>query len=115
MRLPWEPFCVVPVFNRFTGDWVFCIYILICIPYNTVTEQYIHCMPLWLTSSTHYAVYSATTTTTNHVGMDVNRRLVPQGQIGEVCIQGANVTAGYLNNPKANQEAFAGRKQACFT
>ena len=33
---------------------------------------------------------------------------VPVGQIGEVCIQGPNVTKGYLNNPKANAEAYAG-------
>lgn len=25
---------------------------------------------------------------------------------GEVCIQGLNVTKGYLNNPKANEESF---------
>ena len=31
------------------------------------------------------------------------------GKIGEVCIRGPNVTAGYLNNPSANQEAFAGK------
>ena len=28
--------------------------------------------------------------------------------MGEVCIRGPNVTAGYLDNPKANEEAFAG-------
>lgn len=28
--------------------------------------------------------------------------------VGEVCIRGDNVTKGYLNNPKANEEAFAG-------
>ncbi|KAL4431652.1 hypothetical protein ABPG77_001494 [Micractinium sp. CCAP 211/92] len=33
---------------------------------------------------------------------------VPTGQVGEVCIRGPNVTAGYKNNPKANEEAFAG-------
>jgi acyl-CoA synthetase (AMP-forming)/AMP-acid ligase II len=29
---------------------------------------------------------------------------VPTGQAGEVCIKGKNVTKGYHNNPKANQE-----------
>lgn len=33
---------------------------------------------------------------------------LPPGAIGEVCIRGANVTAGYANNPDANVEAFAG-------
>ncbi|GBF97305.1 hypothetical protein Rsub_09996 [Raphidocelis subcapitata] len=32
--------------------------------------------------------------------------LLPQGEVGEVCIKGANVTKGYINNPKANAEAF---------
>ena len=40
--------------------------------------------------------------------LDGNNKPVPSGQIGEVCIQGPNVTKGYLNNPTANQEAFAG-------
>ncbi|SNX83447.1 probable PCS60 - AMP-binding protein, peroxisomal [Melanopsichium pennsylvanicum] len=31
---------------------------------------------------------------------------VAQGTIGEVCVRGANVTKGYLNNPKANEESF---------
>lgn len=31
---------------------------------------------------------------------------VEQGKEGEVCIKGENVTKGYLNNPKANKEAF---------
>lgn len=29
-------------------------------------------------------------------------------KVGEVCIRGDNVTKGYWNNPKANEEAFAG-------
>jgi acyl-CoA synthetase (AMP-forming)/AMP-acid ligase II len=33
---------------------------------------------------------------------------LPCGSIGEVCIRGPNVTAGYINRPEANQEAFAG-------
>ncbi|GJN25990.1 hypothetical protein PR202_gb13880 [Eleusine coracana subsp. coracana] len=32
--------------------------------------------------------------------------ILPPGQHGEVCIRGPNVTAGYKNNPGANQEAF---------
>lgn len=31
---------------------------------------------------------------------------VPQGQEGEICIKGANVTTGYLNNAAANATAF---------
>jgi acyl-CoA synthetase (AMP-forming)/AMP-acid ligase II len=38
--------------------------------------------------------------------LDTAGNPVPQGQIGEVCIRGRNVTAGYENNPKANAEAF---------
>lgn len=34
--------------------------------------------------------------------------MLPPGQIGEVCIRGPNVTQGYKDNPKANEEAFAG-------
>lgn len=34
--------------------------------------------------------------------------LLPPGQVGEVCIRGANVTAGYKNNPDANAVAFSG-------
>jgi acyl-CoA synthetase (AMP-forming)/AMP-acid ligase II len=39
--------------------------------------------------------------------MDEAGALLPQGDIGEIVIRGANVTAGYENNPKANAEAFA--------
>lgn len=39
---------------------------------------------------------------------DQCRQLGP-GLVGEVCIRGPNVTKGYLNNPKANEEAFAGK------
>jgi acyl-CoA synthetase (AMP-forming)/AMP-acid ligase II len=33
-------------------------------------------------------------------------RLLPRGETGEIVIRGANVTAGYENNPKANEEGF---------
>jgi acyl-CoA synthetase (AMP-forming)/AMP-acid ligase II len=38
--------------------------------------------------------------------MGTDGQLLPHGQTGEVVIRGANVTAGYENNPKANAEAF---------
>jgi acyl-CoA synthetase (AMP-forming)/AMP-acid ligase II/carbonic anhydrase/acetyltransferase-like protein (isoleucine patch superfamily)/acyl carrier protein len=38
--------------------------------------------------------------------MDAKGRLLPPGETGEVVIRGANVTAGYENNPAANQSAF---------
>jgi acyl-CoA synthetase (AMP-forming)/AMP-acid ligase II len=38
--------------------------------------------------------------------MDNDGKLLPRGTIGEIVIRGPNVTAGYLNNPKANAEAF---------
>lgn len=31
---------------------------------------------------------------------------LPQGAEGEICIRGTNVTKGYINNDKANQESF---------
>ena len=33
-------------------------------------------------------------------------RLRARGETGEIVIRGANVTAGYENNPKANEEGF---------
>jgi oxalate---CoA ligase len=38
--------------------------------------------------------------------MDGDGRLLHTGEIGEVVIRGANVTAGYLDNPEANAGAF---------
>ena len=38
--------------------------------------------------------------------MDDDGELLAPGEIGEIVIRGANVTAGYENNPKANAEAF---------
>jgi len=39
--------------------------------------------------------------------MDLDGRLLPRGETGEIVIRGENVTAGYANNPKANEDAFA--------
>jgi acyl-CoA synthetase (AMP-forming)/AMP-acid ligase II len=38
--------------------------------------------------------------------MDDGGQLLPPGSIGEVVIRGANVTAGYENNPSANAAAY---------
>ena len=38
--------------------------------------------------------------------LDTSGDNVPQGQEGEVCIRGANVTKGYLRNPTANESSF---------
>jgi acyl-CoA synthetase (AMP-forming)/AMP-acid ligase II len=38
--------------------------------------------------------------------LDNDGALLPRGGTGEIVIRGANVTAGYENNPKANEEAF---------
>ena len=38
--------------------------------------------------------------------IDRERRFLPEGSSGEVVIRGPGVTAGYLNNPEANADAF---------
>lgn len=38
--------------------------------------------------------------------LDQEGKEVPQGNEAEICIRGVNVTAGYLNNEKANKESF---------
>jgi acyl-CoA synthetase (AMP-forming)/AMP-acid ligase II len=38
--------------------------------------------------------------------LDPDGRILPPGEAGEVAIRGANVTAGYLDNPQANAAAF---------
>ncbi|WFC93943.1 oxalate--CoA ligase [Malassezia brasiliensis] len=38
--------------------------------------------------------------------LDGQGKEVPQGQDGEVCVRGKNVTPGYLNNDKANRDSF---------
>jgi acyl-CoA synthetase (AMP-forming)/AMP-acid ligase II len=40
------------------------------------------------------------------VAIMLNGVLLPRGETGEIVIRGANVTAGYENNPKANEEGF---------
>lgn len=40
--------------------------------------------------------------------MDADGVLLPPGKTGEIVIRGENVTAGYENNPQANQDAFEG-------
>jgi acyl-CoA synthetase (AMP-forming)/AMP-acid ligase II len=41
------------------------------------------------------------------VGIMLDGVLLPRGETGEIVIRGDNVTAGYENNPKANEEGFA--------
>lgn len=38
--------------------------------------------------------------------LDPSGKEVPRGQEAEICVRGENVTKGYLNNPKANEESF---------
>jgi long-chain acyl-CoA synthetase len=40
--------------------------------------------------------------------LDERGRAVPSGSIGEVCVRGDTVMAGYLGNPQATAEAMAG-------
>lgn len=40
--------------------------------------------------------------------LDDTCNVLGPGEVGEVCIRGPNVTAGYKNNPKANEEAYMG-------
>ena len=39
--------------------------------------------------------------------MDTNNKILNQGEEGEVCIRGENVTTGYENNPDANKNSFS--------
>ena len=39
--------------------------------------------------------------------MDTNNKILNQGEEGEVCIRGENVTSGYENNPNANKNSFS--------
>jgi Acyl-CoA synthetases (AMP-forming)/AMP-acid ligases II len=39
--------------------------------------------------------------------MDNNNKILNQGEQGEVCIKGENVTSGYENNPDANKNSFS--------
>ena len=41
------------------------------------------------------------------VAIMLDGELLPRGETGEIVIRGDNVTAGYENNPKANEEGFA--------
>ena len=38
--------------------------------------------------------------------LDADGEAVADGGVGEVCIRGPNVTAGYENNPSANAEGW---------
>ena len=38
--------------------------------------------------------------------LDGDGKEVPQGSEAEICIRGENVTKGYLNNPRANEDSF---------
>jgi acyl-CoA synthetase (AMP-forming)/AMP-acid ligase II len=38
--------------------------------------------------------------------MSLDGEILPNGEVGEIVIRGANITQGYENNPKANEENF---------
>ena len=38
--------------------------------------------------------------------LNENGMEVPQGNEGEICVRGENVTKGYINNPQANESSF---------
>jgi len=38
--------------------------------------------------------------------MDDNNKIMKNGEVGEICIKGNNVTSGYENNPEANKANF---------
>jgi acyl-CoA synthetase (AMP-forming)/AMP-acid ligase II len=38
--------------------------------------------------------------------LDVNGAMLKDGEEGEICVRGENVTKGYINNEKANRESF---------
>ncbi|GBG84849.1 hypothetical protein CBR_g39225 [Chara braunii] len=40
--------------------------------------------------------------------IDSDGKMLETGRIGEVCVKGANVTKGYVNNEEANKAAFTG-------
>jgi acyl-CoA synthetase (AMP-forming)/AMP-acid ligase II len=39
--------------------------------------------------------------------MNDNNQIMKNGEIGEICIKGNNVTSGYENNPEANKTSFS--------
>ena len=38
--------------------------------------------------------------------MNDKNEILPEGEVGEICIKGDNVTNGYENNPEANKQSF---------
>jgi len=52
---------------------------------------------------------------TSVVLVDENNRIVPQGQVGEICICGAGVARGYLNQPELTAQSFQEDRRVCAT